>query len=74
MTSGRGSTGVWKYFKGRCGCTGTRESLLSPQKNTVNKDSPYQKILSLMETIASICGAKKRAIVRGIMIEGNRRE
>src|SRR5659263_402145 len=63
MTSGRGSTGVWKYFKGRCGCTGTRESLLSPQKNTVDKDSPYQKILSLMETIASICGAKKRALV-----------
>jgi hypothetical protein len=51
----------------------TREPIVSSQ-NTVNKDSPYKKILSQMETIASICGAKKRAIVRGIMIEGNRRE
>jgi hypothetical protein len=39
--------------------------------NTVNKDSPHPKILSQMETIAFICGAKKRAIVRGIVIEGN---
>ena len=43
----------------------TGEPIVSSQI-TVNKDSPYQKILSQMETIASIYGAKKRAIVREV--------
>ena len=51
----------------------TGEPIVS-SKDTENEDCPYQKILSRMETVASICGAKKRAIVRGIMIGGNRRE
>jgi hypothetical protein len=51
----------------------TGEPIVST-KDTVNKDSPYQKILFRVETVASICEAKKSAIVSGITIEENRRE
>lgn len=51
----------------------TGEPIVST-KDTVNKDSPYQKILFRVETVASICEAKESAIVSGITIEENRRE
>ena len=53
---------------------GNTEEPIVSTKDTVNKDSLYHKILFRVETVASICEAKKRAIVSGLMIEGNRRE